>query len=586
MNLKKRILGAVSLMAVVVVLLSAITSADDAVYPGEGYTMYPENAMHGNVDDNITSLNVSEVEAIISNEEQRIQEITEKIASLQSEGIDVTELQERIDELKENIEEAKEKLMEAKEEFKAGNDEKGQELLYEANLAINRCREIVSEVMILISRVESGMDNDGMDADMGTGMTDDGIGAGMGTGMMAKGAKERAKEMREQAKEMREQAKEMREQVKERVKEVHKKMVERSKAIKNTKERYEFMKERFENTRKELMKSKKAGGAGFDLSKRYMVFGVGMIEKWLEVIKEYVGQMPPEEQERVLEKVNSILAKIGEMKEKINSSSSPEELRSIAKEINEEWRDLRDEMRMVAFSVAISEHENIVERAKQLEIRLEERIAELKSEGIDTSKLEAILSNYIAKIEQAEAKLEGAKELVELGDSEGAREAIKECNRLIKDSFKDIKMISIELKKLMRLKQGQIFFGNQTGELFVSGNGSIEFVGSGIIVVRGNGTIFVQPDGALVTSVGFGNQSVEGGTAIVSGEGKAVIRGEKIYVRIEGSDIKLFVKGSGSALLNGEGYYRVKMLPSERMSEKIEYSDENGGETVVLGEQS
>jgi len=90
----------------------------------------------------------------------------------------------------------------------------------------------------------------------------------------------------------------------------------------------------------------------------------------------------------------------------------------------------------------------------------------------------------------------------------------------------------------------------------------------------------VEPEDAVVTLVGFSVKSVEGGVSAISGEGKAVIRGENVTVKVDGEDIKLIVKGYGTLTLDGKGVYRVKKAPSEEMSEEIEYE---GNVTVEFG---
>ena len=128
-------------------------------------------------------------------------------------------------------------------------------------------------------------------------------------------------------------------------------------------------------------------------------------------------------------------------------------------------------------------------------------------------------------------------------------------------------------------QEGKIFFGNETGEAWVSGEGTAEFTGTAIVVIRGNATIEVAQR-SIVTLVGFDVKSVEGGMSRISGEGKAVIRGENITLKVESHDFKLIVKGYGTLTLDGKGTYRVKESPQAEMSEELPYE---GSVTIEFG---
>jgi hypothetical protein len=336
----------------------------------------------------------------------------------------------------------------------------------------------------------------------------------------------------------------------------------------------------YKAAREEYMKLRQEGKVNFGHAKMYCLAGGVYIEKWFDRIESMIlnSDMDNETKEAMLAKIEEKRITFEEKLRAVNESQTPEELRNAVKELKDEWKNIRVIVKAAVMQVVIVKIETIVEKAELLELKLEERINE-----VNNTELAAILEDYAAKLEEAKEKLEEAKKV--LIDAE-TRENINEAQKLIrnaisilKDAFKDVREIVKFLMKPQE-REGKVFFGYQTGELFVKGNGTARFEGTGIVVIRSTGEITVEPETAIITLVGF-NKSVDNGVAMVSGEGKAVIRGKNISVVVTG-DLKLFVKGYGTAYLEGEGVYRVKKLPGYNMTEEIEYSD---GDSIKIGSE-
>ncbi|AGK61098.1 hypothetical protein Asulf_01098 [Archaeoglobus sulfaticallidus PM70-1] len=520
------------------------------------------------------------VERILQKAEQRHAKLEERVATLERKGVDVTELKELLKEHKEKIDLARAKILEAKRKFKSGEIEAGLELIKEAKDLMDDGYELATEITALCAKtaerhreehrgemqerevIKEGEHRFGNKTEHEEekvrgherfGKPEE-VGAGMGVPGM-KMSKEPLKKIRG--------------------KEIHK-IYEK-----------EFMKakERFEKAREEFKRAKKVGikdEHGLRMAKGYMVAGFDLAERWLERLRVHVINMAEKEQIteetklRLLAKIDEKLAEIEELKSQINETSSPEELREVVKEIRKEWREIRKEMDGLAGFVAVAKVENLVERSKQVGLKLGAKIEELEAAGVDTTELEVTLEDFSAKIDKAEELVGKAEDMFEEGKVAEGHKTLREAIMTLKDAFKNVKEIVAELKEQHRhrIQEGKIFSGNETGEAWVTGNGTAEFTGTGVVVVRGNGTLEVSPEDAIVTLVGFGVKSVEGNVSAISGEGKAVIRGENITVRVEGEDIKLIVKGYGTLKLEGEGKYRVKKNPQEAMSEEIEYEGE------------
>ncbi len=348
----------------------------------------------------------------------------------------------------------------------------------------------------------------------------------------------------------------------------------------NAGEKYIKARDEYKAIKKEYTNLRQHGKLSFGHAKRYCLAGGTYIEKWFDRIENMVlnSNMDNETKEAMLARIEDERAVFEEKLQAINESQTPEELRNAVKELKEEWKSTRILVKATAMQVVIVKIENVINKADDLQLRLEERICETND-----TKLAAILEDYAAKLDEAKDKLDEAKDALTNAETQNdineARELIVDAIHLLKDSFKDVR----EIVKELGVRQGKIFFGNQTGELFARGNGTAEFEGTGIVVVRSSGELTVEPNTAIVTLVGFGNQSVEDGVAKVSGQGKAVIRGKDIKVTVEGENISLFIKGYGTAYLEGSGTYRVKKLPRYNMTEEKTY--EGSVELEIGGEQ-
>lgn len=379
--------------------------------------------------------------------------------------------------------------------------------------------------------------------------------------------------------------KEHRERIKERAEEIREKYRERA-------EKYREFKERYEKEREEYMKMREKArdlrGEKFEHAKRFVWAGGNMGIAYLERLRLYVETAPRisnESREEILAQIDEYTSLLEEKVNKVNESTTPEELREAVKELRDTWMEVKKGIKGIVGQIVAAKLETVIDRAELVESRLEEKIVALQQAGVDTTKLEEILSDYSEKIDLAEEKIEQAKEkFKEAGSAEDmdrliaeGHSLLRDATRYLKEAFKDVKEFVKEL--MPRLREGRIFFGNETGEVWAKGDGIAEITGDAIVRVTGEGTLKVTPADAVIKVVGFGNRS-DGDKVTYTGEGKAVIRGKDITVRIEGEDIVLFAKGKGSLYLEGEGYYRVKKLPGEEMTDETEFE---GSLTVQFG---
>ena len=110
------------------------------------------------------------------------------------------------------------------------------------------------------------------------------------------------------------------------------------------------------------------------------------------------------------------------------------ELRESIKSLKHLWQEVRTEQRKIVSLMVSSKLENMSEKLSQFGASMQQSIDRLKAEGQDTTELEALYVEFIAKVEtlktapatEAAALLQEAKEL--LRQFKAAEEALKESS--------------------------------------------------------------------------------------------------------------------------------------------------------------
>jgi hypothetical protein len=338
--------------------------------------------------------------------------------------------------------------------------------------------------------------------------------------------------------------------------------------IRNNKEACISAAKAYDEAREMYIKAKQEGIHTLEKARAMMHAGTNYAHRWLDRIELQVmnsEDMGEDTKLIILEKIDEYRDKINEKINSINETGSIEEMKAFSRELDDCWGEIRLFIKSVVYQLAAAKLETIIEKAEDVELRLEEKIEEMRASGEDTSKLEERLAEYRENVELAREKVEEAEDvLLDAVTIEEIREGqglVTEALAYLKQAFKDVKLILKEYKK------GWVFFGNKTGELFARGDGRVEIQGTGIVVAKGNGTVIVDPHTAVKASTGFGVKSTGNGITEIRGRGVVVVRGENITVTIEGTELKVFAKGQGSAYLEGNGTYKVKKLPKYNMTE-------------------
>lgn len=356
--------------------------------------------------------------------------------------------------------------------------------------------------------------------------------------------------------------------------EIKEKIKERREKYKNFAENYTNAKKKFEEAKKSYFVKK-----GFNNTKKYLYHWADMAENWMEKLRNKIqhSKMSEEEKNKLLSQLDDYIAIIDESKQKVENAGNATELRIAAREMKQNWLEIRKGVRAIVGQVIIGEMNIIAQNAEQVQVRLEMRIEEMKQAGIDTQDIEKTLNEFSTNIELAKENLEKAREELKSNNLERGYAYIRDAKKNFKDAFECVKRMVMQL----RVKTGVVFYGNETGEVWAAGNGSAILEGSVVGLVKGDGTIKVTPKEAVISAVGFGGKEVDNNSVVYTGSGKVNFRGKDIKVEIYGENIRLFAKGYGSLTLEGTGVCRVKKLPKEMMGEVVNYSNQT---VVTFGE--
>jgi len=287
----------------------------------------------------------------------------------------------------------------------------------------------------------------------------------------------------------------------------------------------------------------------------------------LEMISAYAEGEPSiseEEKQNILSELDSYITWLEQKQPEIEGATTKEELVNIAKTIRNKWLEIRPATKRIVGQIMNAKVFWAINKVEIASDRVDSAIQKLQEQGKDTTALEAWLSDFNAKIDLAKRKYQAAKEkyaeIKNVGDADRLfREGnafVKEANQYLRDAYKNLKKIVKELRRY------------RTGEVTVSGTGRLTAEGDGKAYIAGNGTIDMSGSGILavtdnygdvaITVSGFGNKTeIEPNKWKYTGTGSAYVEGSDVIVELDGEDIYLTAKGTGTAMLTGTGTYET-----------------------------
>ncbi|MBI2426698.1 MAG: hypothetical protein HYV34_02530 [Candidatus Kerfeldbacteria bacterium] len=298
---------------------------------------------------------------------------------------------------------------------------------------------------------------------------------------------------------------------------------------------------------------------------------------------EMTDGMSDADQSASLAELNADIAWLKSQESTIQSADSRDALVAAATPVKNRWQTIRVSAKRITGRVIAAGTNAVITKLEEAEQKADDRIAQAKGEGYDTTDVEALQTTLesqlaLARTSYKEAtvkfnaitNLESADTLLREG-----KNSINQANTHVRSAHATLKNLIAEMKKLQKAE--------------VTGSGLITFQGNGSAVLIGNGrvsgTTGVSTDqtaatlrvedragDANVTTDGKGtSEKVDNKITVYTGLGQATVTGTDVTVTITGPGLDVSASGTGTVKLTGKGSYKVgKDGTSKTLDGKVE----------------
>ncbi|HID42284.1 MAG TPA: hypothetical protein EYP30_00660 [Archaeoglobaceae archaeon] len=182
--------------------------------------------------------------------------------------------------------------------------------------------------------------------------------------------------------------------------------------------------------------------------------GSEYIERWFDRIELAVinaDNMDEDTKIAILDRIDEYRTEIEGKKEELNETSDIAKMRGVAKELNDYWGEVRVFIKSVVYQLAAAKLELLIDKAEDVEVRLQLKIEEMKASALDTAKLEELLSEYKNNVDLAKENVEKAEELLlnatTIDQVREGHKLIVDASHYLKEAFKDVRLMVKEYRK-------------------------------------------------------------------------------------------------------------------------------------------
>ncbi len=233
--------------------------------------------------------------------------------------------------------------------------------------------------------------------------------------------------------------------------------------FKEARDIYQEAKEDLREARKAFEEAKRSGddAATMEAAKEYLTLAADIEIAALEKIRSRVEaneDLTDEEAQAILDEIDEKIAELEAAKVQVEAAQTKEEVKEAAKSILDIGRRLK--VRFAVHVMKLKERQvgAITERSAHLEERFDCALAALDNAGADTTEIEALMSDFSAKVEsarekhsQSEALLEEAKELraANTTDRDLITQKVKDSRDLLQDAQSDLREAHAILKDIL-----------------------------------------------------------------------------------------------------------------------------------------
>ncbi|MBN1157664.1 hypothetical protein JXA85_08655 [Candidatus Woesearchaeota archaeon] len=208
-------------------------------------------------------------------------------------------------------------------------------------------------------------------------------------------------------------------------------------------------------------------------SKEHLANTIDRLTSYLEKLKEKINSAEnvlEDEAAAAVAKIDAGLTNLNELKTKLESAQTKDEIVSIAKEVRTVWNRIKNRAKLYSSKLIYNHVGEIIQRSQNLENRLSCLLEKMNEQGIEVSELDTTMTAFSSALEQAKAKYDEATTLLKTAKetdgnfgnvSQQANELLKEAQAKLKEAHDLLKDIVSDIKD----KGGDINSCNEEAEV-------------------------------------------------------------------------------------------------------------------------
>jgi hypothetical protein len=161
--------------------------------------------------------------------------------------------------------------------------------------------------------------------------------------------------------------------------------------------------------------------------------------------------MAEDEAVEVIAWLDGKIAEANEIKVKIEAGETKDELVAAAKELDQLWKKSKNRVRAQAGKVVTDKFAGIIVQAKQLEVKLNNILERMESNGYDVSVVEDEVEAFHTHIVDAQTAFEEAKDLYnQMADSDDAKDLREQAADKVKEAKDQLTEARDSLREILK----------------------------------------------------------------------------------------------------------------------------------------
>lgn len=192
-------------------------------------------------------------------------------------------------------------------------------------------------------------------------------------------------------------------------------------------------------------------------AKDFLLNSADRVLNLLEKTKERITNSDMNEADKTasLAKIDARIAELAgarETVEQMGDDATKEEIQEASRLIKDAWKGTNKDVKEEASKLAASKIGGVLVQIERLQAKLQNTVNKLKEKGKDTSAIDAIMSDFNAKIDAAKASQATVQEKFSTGNVKEGTAAMKEAHKSIKEARI---LLKDAVRKIAKVNAGQ-----------------------------------------------------------------------------------------------------------------------------------